>query len=164
MWHILDFTKCFHWIQQIQWLVVTVKWLEPATSCVRCYRRASKTQVTNRIFKLTLIHASVNYQIRGIRWIHWIPHPFMENWTAPVECKMNWTVYRSDIYLECESVPPASKHRPVNVPWHQRPSSVRRVTAERRVHGVVLACGPELHWFVRRKPGSVDSVHKLTDV
>ena len=38
---------------------------EPVASCVRdsCYPCARKTQVTERIFKLTRIHASVNYQI-----------------------------------------------------------------------------------------------------
>ena len=38
--------------------VITVKGLEPATSCVRD-QDASKTRVGDRIFKLNLIYASV---------------------------------------------------------------------------------------------------------
>ena len=45
---------------------------EPAT-------RHSKTQVPERIFKLSPIHASVIYQIPWIRWIHWISDLFGEN-------------------------------------------------------------------------------------
>ena len=43
--------------------VITVKCLEPATSCVRCYHSTSKRHVRDRIFKLSLVHASMIYQI-----------------------------------------------------------------------------------------------------
>ena len=38
----------------------------------RCYNSISKTQVAERIFKLSPSHAPVIYQIPWIRWIHWI--------------------------------------------------------------------------------------------
>ena len=41
-----------------------------------CHHSASKTHVRDKVFKLTPIHASVIYQIR---WIQWIPLPFMKN-------------------------------------------------------------------------------------
>ena len=44
-----------------------------------CYHSTSKTQVRDRIFKLTLIHASVIYQIPWIHWNHLISDPFREN-------------------------------------------------------------------------------------
>ena len=47
---------------------------------LRCYHNASKkTQVGERIFKLSPIHASVIYQIPCVHWIHWISDPFREN-------------------------------------------------------------------------------------
>ena len=49
-----------------QIFVITVKWLEPATFCVRdqgANHSASKTHVWDRIFKLSPIHASMIYQI-----------------------------------------------------------------------------------------------------
>ena len=52
---------------------------QPATYCVRD-RDAKKTQVTERIFKLTLIHASVIYQIPRICLIHWSPWKFCSIW------------------------------------------------------------------------------------
>ena len=66
------------WVTKI--CVITVKGLEPATSCVRpgCCHSASKTHVRDRIFKLSPIHASVIYQIPWIRWIRWIPVSFRE--------------------------------------------------------------------------------------
>ena len=33
----------------------------------------------DRIFKLTLIHASLIYQIPWIHWIHWVSVPFCKN-------------------------------------------------------------------------------------
>ena len=45
----------------------------------RCYYSTSKTQVADRIFELSLIHASVIYQIPGIFLIHWISDPFRKN-------------------------------------------------------------------------------------
>ena len=44
----------------------------------RCYHSASKTQVAERIFKLTPVHATVIYQILWIRWIPWISYPLRE--------------------------------------------------------------------------------------
>ena len=41
-----------------------------------CYHSASKTQVRDRIFKLTPTHTSMIYQIR---WITWISFPFRKN-------------------------------------------------------------------------------------
>ena len=63
------FPKWFQWIQKI--FVITVKGLEPATSCIRDQdaTTAPATHVCgDRIFKLTPIHASAIYQIP---WIHW---------------------------------------------------------------------------------------------
>ena len=53
----------FHWIQSQQIFIITAKWIAPATSCEwdQEYHSASKTQVGDRIFKLTPIHASVIY-------------------------------------------------------------------------------------------------------
>ena len=62
--------------------VIVVKGLKPATSCVtetRMLLQHCKTHVRDRIFKLTVIHASVIYQMP---WIHWILVPFRENTIA----------------------------------------------------------------------------------
>ena len=56
--------------------VITVKGIEPATSCVRdqdaTTAPASKMPVKDRIFKLNPIHSSVIYQIPWLGWIYWI--------------------------------------------------------------------------------------------
>ena len=44
-----------------------------------CYHSTSKTHMRARIFKLTIIHASVIYQNPWIHRIQWIPVPFREN-------------------------------------------------------------------------------------
>ena len=66
----------FHWIQQIQGqkYCILKRLFEPATSCVR-----DQEASTERIFKLSPIHASVIYPIPWICWIHWISHLFREN-------------------------------------------------------------------------------------
>ena len=43
---------------------------------LRCNHSINKTQVEERIFKLSQIHVSVIYQISWISWIHWISYPF----------------------------------------------------------------------------------------
>ena len=67
------FPKCFHWIPLIHrlkyLLLCAVKRFEPATSC-------TQRQQDTRDPKVTLIHASVIYQIR---WNHWISIQFREN-------------------------------------------------------------------------------------
>ena len=62
-------------------VVITVKGFEPAISCVRDQDAATAParHVRDRVFKLTLIHASVIYQIPWICRNHWICVPFREN-------------------------------------------------------------------------------------
>ena len=48
-----------------------------------CYQRVIKTSVTESIFKLTPIHASVIFEISRIQWFQWILLPFMENSNEP---------------------------------------------------------------------------------
>ena len=55
------FLNYFHWIQWIPWQFFCKKWVlnsEPFYERQRWYHSATKTQVTERIIKLTLIHAS----------------------------------------------------------------------------------------------------------
>ena len=56
-----------NWLNSVTKIfVITVNGFEHATSGVRdqeCYHNTSKTQVTDKILKLTLIHASMIYQI-----------------------------------------------------------------------------------------------------
>ena len=61
--------------------VITVKGFEPAISCVRDQDAATTParHVRDRIFKLTLIHASVIYQIPWICRNYWIFVSFREN-------------------------------------------------------------------------------------
>ena len=79
--------------------VITVKGIEPATSKrPGCYHSASKTQVKDRIFKLTPIHASVIYQIPCIRWIHWKFCSFRKNSIEPVFVSLRyWEQHQIDI-------------------------------------------------------------------
>ena len=70
------FPKCFHWIQRIQWQKIFV------IKSVHTYHLDATTAPTRNtcdIFKLSLIHASVIFQIPWIRWIHRTPVPFREN-------------------------------------------------------------------------------------
>ena len=78
------FPKCFHSIRWIQWQKVLYFKKTIRTChflCMRsgCYHSASKIQVRDGIFKLTLIHDSVIYQIPWIHWNHLISDPFREN-------------------------------------------------------------------------------------
>ena len=59
----------------------------PLCKRLGCYHSARKTQVTERIFKLIPIHASVIYHIHWICWIHWISDSFRENSTESIEIK-----------------------------------------------------------------------------
>ena len=65
------FPKCFHWIQ----LQNICRYSQKVQTCHHlckkpgCYHSANKTDVRDRIFKLSPIHVSVIYQIP---WIHWI--------------------------------------------------------------------------------------------
>ena len=45
--------------------------LKTTISCVRLYHSATETQLTEKTFKLILVHASVIFQILWIRWIQW---------------------------------------------------------------------------------------------
>ena len=55
----------------------------------RCYHSASKTQVAERIFKLSPVHALVIYLIPWICWIHWISDPLRETpLPALDECRL----------------------------------------------------------------------------
>ena len=73
------------WIQRIRWqkiFVMTVKGLDPATSCVR-HQDATTTPVRHIlepvILKLSPIHTSVIYQIPWIRWTQWSSASFRKN-------------------------------------------------------------------------------------
>ena len=60
-----------------------------------CYHSTSKTHVSDRIFKLSPIHAWVIYQIPWICWIHWIQWKF-----CPIQEKLHCVSRRKDyIYL-----------------------------------------------------------------
>ena len=87
------FPNWFHWIRWIQWQSKRARTYHPATSCVRdqdAYHSTNKTHVRDRIFTLSLIHASVIYQFPWIRWIQWIPVPFKEN-SIIWQNERNWT-------------------------------------------------------------------------
>ena len=68
------FPKCFPWKNIL--VIKSFRTCHLLCMRLRCYHSASKTQVSERIFKLSPIHASVIYQIP---WIHWISDPSKEN-------------------------------------------------------------------------------------
>ena len=79
--------------------VITVKWLEPATTTVPA------RHVPDRIFKLIPIHASVIYQIH---WIQWIPVPFRKNFII----SMRFAVLEDAIHLKI--IPDLALHQEFN--------------------------------------------------
>ena len=78
----------------------------------RCYHSVSKIRLTEGIFKLTVIHASMIYQIRWTRWIHGISLRFRENcnegtlcwvtdWNAVITLKEKWNSFF--LWISCGS-------------------------------------------------------------
>ena len=57
--------------------VITVKGLKPANSCVR--DQDATTAPARQMLKLSIIHASMIYQIPWIRWIQWKFCPLSKN-------------------------------------------------------------------------------------
>ena len=69
----------FHWVRWIKYPKNIFKIIQTSNClCKRlgCYHNASKTKVTEIIFKLRPFHVSVIIQIPWMRWIHWIFFPF----------------------------------------------------------------------------------------
>ena len=68
------FLKCFHWIHWTEWRIFFVKKIIWPCYLLRkrprCYHISNKTQVRDKILKLTPIHASMIYQIVRIHQIH----------------------------------------------------------------------------------------------
>ena len=73
------------------------------TCSLSCWRPkcclSTKTQMRDRNFKLTPIHASVIYQIPQICWIHWISVPLREIGHFGIRIPQNWKPMRTFTFL-----------------------------------------------------------------
>ena len=76
------FPKCFHWIQwhKILYFKQIIRTCHLLCKRLGCYHSTSRTQVAERIFELSPIHASLIYQSP---WTHWISNPLRGNSILP---------------------------------------------------------------------------------